>query len=169
MGQFIRGDQRERLIAMPVHLDCDRPLKTRLFSTEGFAQTPVELRIAGLPKAITCMHPLERNIAVAECEHGLSSASFHRVNASAFFLLIRVPGIEYNTIARFERRLKIDEALSILDPLHLSQIDPALLAEARVRQLLVVNAAEPAGVKAARKRHFQIVTRSAVDFRNRPF
>src|SRR5438552_7452505 len=149
---------------MPVHLDCDRPLKTRLFSTKRFPQTPVELPITRLPKAITDVHSIERNVAVPEPEAGFSSAFFHRVNASAFFLMVGISGIEYNSIARFERRLKIDEYFSILDALHLTKIYTALFSKPCVCEFLVVNAAKPAGVKAARKSHFQIVTAPPLDF-----
>src|SRR5437763_8832148 len=67
-------------------------------------------------------------------------------------------GIENHAIPVFEWRVKVDEHLSILDPLHLSQIDAALLAKTRMRQLLVVDPAKPAGIKSARKSHFQIIT-----------
>src|SRR5437588_7418130 len=164
MAQFIRGDQRERLLTTPVHLDCDRPLKTRLFAAERLAQTPVELRIAGLPESVARMDSLEGNVAVAERERGFRSAPFHRVNASAFFFLVGMPGIEHHAVPGFDRRVKLDEHLSILDPFHLSQVNSALLAKARMRQLLVVDAAKPAGVKATRKGHFQIVTAPALNF-----
>src|SRR5205823_11986765 len=109
-------------------------------------------------KAITDVHSIERNVAVPEPEAGFSSASFHRVNASAFFFLVGISGIEHHAVPGFERRAKVDEHLSILDPIHLSQIDAALLAKTRMRQLLVVDPAKPAGIESARKSHFQIIT-----------
>src|SRR5882762_1018651 len=153
---------------MPVNLDRDRTLETGLFSTERFAQPPIELRIAGFPKPITHMHAVERNVAVAERERRFRPACLDAVNPAALLFLVGVSGIEHHAIAWFERRFKMHDYLASLDPLHLTKIYTALFSKPRVRQFLIVDAAEPTGVKPPRKAHLKVVAKIFVDFGDRP-
>ena len=52
----------------------------------------------------------------------------------------------------------------VRNPRDFAEINPALFAETRVDERLVVVAAKPAGVKAARKSHLQVVARFAANF-----
>src|ERR1041385_8206825 len=84
---------------------------------------------------------------------------FDSIDPSAFLFFVRVTGVEHDSVARLERRLQTDDNLVPLDARHFAEINAAFFAEPRVDQLLVVDAAEPAGVEPARKGHFQIVLR----------
>src|SRR5438067_494343 len=87
---------------------------------------------------------------------------FDSVNAATFLFFIRVTGIEHDSVARLEWRLQTDANLVALDVGHFAQINAAFLAEAGVDELLVVDAAEPAGREPAREGHFEPVARRVV-------
>src|SRR5207249_7894074 len=89
MAQLIGCDQRQGLTAMPMHFDFNGALEAGFFSTECLAQTPVELRIAGLPEPVADMHLFEGNITLAKREGRFGSAHLNGVNSAAFLLLVR--------------------------------------------------------------------------------
>ena len=81
------------------------------------------------------------------------------VNAAAFFFFVRLARVEDHAVAGLDRRSEIQNYAIAHDFFDFAQKNPAFFAKARVDQFLVVDAAEPAGVKPARKGHFHLILR----------
>src|SRR5579859_3143962 len=78
---------------------------------------------------------------------------FDFVNSPALFFFFRLPRIEYNAIAFFKGAGEFDQHAVAKNLLYVTKKYAALFAETGVHELLVINAAEPAAVQAARKGH----------------
>ncbi len=70
---------------------------------------------------------------------------------------MRSSGVEDDAVAGFEGREQTEEDAAGGDAADFPQIDAAFFAEAGVDKALVVDAAKPAGMKAAGKGHFEVV------------
>src|SRR5678816_346545 len=75
----------------------------------------------------------------------------------AFLLLFGMPAVEDHAIAGLEWSDGPQAHPVAFDASHLAEKDTALLSKAGMNQFLVVDAAEPAGVKPAGKGHLQVV------------
>ena len=104
------------------------------------------------------MDAVEIHIALAEAEPGFRAARVHLINETALLFLIGRAGVEHHAVTWFQRAAELQRNLFVRDPGDLPQKHPALLPETRVNQFLIVVAAEPAGVKPARKSHLHVVT-----------
>src|SRR6185369_17463187 len=80
---------------------------------------------------------------------------FDLVNPSAFFLCFGFAGVEYDAIAGLERRLEADGDAVAAEAGDFAEVDAAFFSKPGVDQFLVVDAAEPAGIEAAREGHLQ--------------
>src|SRR5580658_6662041 len=109
------------------------------------------------------MDAAEIQIAMAESNERFTTARLERINKTAFFFFVRPAGVKDHAITRLERRLQFQRDAFARDARHVAKIDAAFLAKTRVHERLVVVAAEPAGIKSARKSHLQIVTRVAAN------
>ena len=96
-------------------------------------------------------------ITVAKAEERFLAARLERINEAAFLVLVGMARIKHHAIARLERGFQFQRDAFAMNAADLAEVHAALLSEARVDQFLIVVAAKPAGVKPARKRHFQIV------------
>ena len=72
--------------------------------------------------------------------------------------------VEYHAVAGLEWRPQSDENLLALDACHVAEENAAFLAKPRMDQFLVVDAAEPAGVKPPREGHLHFIF-TIYDFR----
>src|SRR5438309_1010868 len=172
---------------MSVHFHLDRPLEMWPVAGETLTQPPVQFGIARLPHFVADVNPREINVAAAEGEdltrwdghpaclplsghtvrmlcdrrqaRRLSYVDF--IDPSALLFFLRVAGVEHHAIARLDRREQMDENFPALDTRHFTEIDTALFTETGVDKFLIVDAAEPAGVKPAREGHLYFITRSA--------
>ena len=148
-----------------MHFDFDRPLKLRRIAGKTLAQSPVQFRIAGLPQLVTDVNAREINVAVAKTQS--SSVRFSRVSGlrtlSHLHTLVRLPLFPPVCRHRTPRRRRVSTGLRAgrtPSRKHLrdfAEKDAAFFPKARVDELLIVSAAEPAGVQAARKGHLHVV------------
>ena len=151
------------LPAQAVNFDFDRPLKFRRVAGKTLAQALVEFGIVGLPDFVADVDAQKINVAVAETQFGqFLAGNFETrfldfVNASAFLLFIRLAGVKNNAVAGFDRRGEIHDDAVAHNFFHFAEKHAALFAEARMDELLIVRAAEPAGEQPARKGHFHFV------------
>ena len=104
--------------------------------------------------------------AVPCCRSGQAGRlpCFDFMDAAALFLFFGMSCVEHHAVAGLERRLQFNKHLLALDARHLTEVNAAFLAKTRMDQLLVVDAAEPAGVKPAGKGHFHFIF-AICDFR----
>src|ERR1051325_12224035 len=80
--------------------------------------------------------------------HGtLGIANF--VDPPAFLLLVRSARVEHHSVAGFERGAQSHLHGFGLDARDFTEVHPALLAEACMNRLLILDASEPAAVKDA--------------------
>src|SRR4051812_41912403 len=99
------------------------------------------------------------DVATAKLQRRFCAAGLNPINASTFFGLVRMAGIEDHAVARLERPMQLQEDLFSLKAVNLSKEYAALFAKPGMDQFLVVGAAQPARVETPRKRHFHFVTR----------
>src|SRR5262249_36821567 len=80
------------------------------------------------------------------------------IDPPARFRFFRSAGVENNAVAALQWSSDPRDHAVAQHALDFADEYAALFAETRVDELLVVDAAEPAGVKPVRKRHFHRVT-----------
>src|SRR5438105_6651890 len=68
------------------------------------------------------------------------------IHTSTLLLLLRLASIENHPISGFERRFQVHQHTLASHLLDFAQVNPALFAETRVNELLVIDATEPASV-----------------------
>src|SRR6266481_2679354 len=140
-----------------MHFHCNRPLKFRCVPLKTLPQAFIQLRIACLPNFVAHMHLAEINITSPECQCAGSVGVFDLINSPALLLLLRPAGVKNNTIPSFERPFQLN-----LDPLtpnrcHLSEVNPSLLSESRMHELLVIDSSKPSAIQPSRKGHLHFV------------
>jgi len=89
---------------------------------------------------------------------------FDFINPAALFLLLGMSCVEHNAVARLESSLQFDKHLLAPNVRHVAEENAAFFAEPGMDQFLVVDAAEPAGVKPAGKGHLHFIF-TICDFR----
>src|SRR5439155_383909 len=98
------------------------------------------------------------DVAAAKGQDSLPLFNAYLVNPSALFFFFRVAGIENDSVSAFKRALQSDNNALAFNSENLSEVNATLFAEPPMHQLLIVNAAQPTGVEAARESHFHVVT-----------
>ena len=157
---FVTRNERQRFADETVNFNLNRALKFWRVARETLAQTLVEFGIVGFPNFIADVDAQKINAAVAETQFGQFLAGnfetrfLNFVNASAFLFFIRLAGVENNSIAEFHRHGEIYNHAVADNFFDFAKIDAAFFPKACVNEFLIINAAEPAGEKAARERHF---------------
>ena len=159
----IAHDHRQGRPRAAVRLDRDRPLEPDLVALKRLADAFLQRRIAGLPDAIPHVHPPEVDVALAKAQHGFRAVRFDLVDPAALLLVLRLPGVEHQSVAGLKRRDQAKRHAVRSDACHLAQEDTALRAEVRVNELLVVRATEPPGVETPRKSHGHRVVMFAME------
>ena len=99
---------------------------------------------------------LEKLVAVAEEKLRVSAFGFRVadfIHPPALLLFLGPPGIEDHAIAGLEGGFQTHHDRLAPHAGHFAEIHAAFLAEPRMDEFLVVDATEPAGVKAAAERH----------------
>ena len=167
-------NERERFAGSAMHLDFNGPLKFWRVTLEALAQSPVQFGVAGLPQFVADVDAGEINVAMAETQliqAGLAFRSkprFRRggdtapylqdfIHPPAFLVFLRFAGVEHHAVARFQRAFEPDGHAIAQHARDFAEKHAAFFAEARMDELLVVGAAEPAGVQAARKSHLHFI------------
>ncbi len=79
------------------------------------------------------------------------------IHPSAFLFFLWLAGVKHHAVAGFQRRFEFNYYGVAQNLFHFAEENATLFAEAGMDELLVVGAAEPAGVEAARKSHFHFV------------
>ena len=156
MAKFIARNQRQRFSGMTINLERSRPRELRRIALETLPPALLQFLIARLPQFVADMDAREIKVSVRELQFRVSGFGFRVsdfIDASAFLLFVRPTGIKHHAIAQFERRFELQLHRFVQHARHRAEIHTALLAEPRVDEFLVVDAAEPAGVKPARERH----------------
>src|SRR5687768_10786691 len=97
------------------------------------------------------MNAREVDVAVTETKPCVAPLAVHGINPAALLILVGMAGVEHHSVAGFERPFQLHGNAAAIDAPHFSEIHAALFAETRVDELLVINAAKPTRVKAARK------------------
>src|SRR5438094_5896531 len=97
------------------------------------------------------MHPAQIKIAPPKLKGRFGPVRLNRINPASFFFLFRMTGIEDHPIARFERTLQLHENSFSLQAADFAEKNAPLFSKAAMDQLLVINSAQPAGVKTARE------------------
>ncbi len=154
--EFVADEQGELLAGGAADFHDQRALKFWNIAFKGLTQAAVQFRIAGLPELVALMHTREVNTRT-ETEPGVLPMLFDTIDATAFFGRFRVAGVKYHTIAGFQRALQPEADSAAFDASDFAEVHAAFLAEAGMDELLVVDAAEPARVKPARKGHLHFV------------
>ncbi len=161
VADFIAQDQGERRAGVAVDFDGDGPLEARLIAVKAGAEAAVEFGVVGFPEPVADVDAGEVDVAVAEGErreHGRAGTRFlggDFVEAAAFLLFLGMRGIEDDPVAGLGGSFKAHRDAAVVDTFDATEIDTAFLAKAGVNKLLVVYAAKPAGIKAARETHFE--------------
>ena len=163
MAVLVPGDESQRRTRVAVDLEEKFAAKTDVVALEGLPHAAVEFGVVGLPHAVAGVDAGEVDVAAAEAQHRLAVAFVHVVDAAALFLLVGPAGVKNDAIARLGRALELEVHAVRTDPGDEAEEDAALGAEARVGQLLVLDATKPAGVESARESHFQVIERFAAD------
>ena len=158
MALAVPHDQGQRDSVAAVHFEAQRPGLAGRIALEGLAQVPVQFRIIGLPKPVSGLHPIEVHGPRAEGQFDEPVAQRpHTVDAAAFFREIGAPGVEADSVTGLERSFQAQADRVGPHRRHLAEVHPALLAEPRMGQRLVVDAPEPSRVEPAAEGHFQFV------------
>ena len=155
----IVGDQSEWGVYATVNFEGDGPLETNLITGESFAHFLIERGVVGFPNALACSNSRKINIAATETHHGFAGLGFDLVDSPAFFTCGGFAVVEDEAIAGFSRLEQLGVHGFALHAGDLSEIDAAFSAKAAVGEFLIVDAVEPAGVKATRKTHLEFVSR----------
>ena len=147
---------------MDFHLDG--PPKTRLVAFKTPAQPPVQFRVACFPKFVTDVDAREIKVVPTKAQFGnVGHWTSDFIHPPALFLCVGPAGIEPHSVARLQRPFQPHEHVVAAHAADFAEINAAFLPEAPVNEFLVVDAAQPAGVKAARKGHLHSITVVAAD------
>jgi len=73
-------------------------------------------------------------------------------------VFLRFAGVEHHAVARFQRTFEADENAIAQHARDFAEKHAAFLSETGMNELLIVGAAEPAGVQAAGEGHFHFVS-----------
>src|SRR6266536_2093211 len=131
MAQFVSNDERERLAGSTMNLDVDRALKFGLLAFKRRAQASIQLRIARLPDSVTGADSRQIEVVPPEPQFGQPPVSHsalpipHFIDPSTFFLFLRVPGIEHDSVAGLEGRLETTQHRVILDARRSAEVNAA--------------------------------------------
>ena len=121
-------------------------------------QTFVELLVLGLPEDRTGLHQRPVDVFAAEADERQTAAGgLESVDEATLLAFGRLALVEDDAVAGLERAFETHRHAVRGDVDDRAEVGAALLAEAGVDELLVVDAAEPARVQAARERHLHRV------------
>ena len=157
VAEFIAGNEGEGLPLKAVNFEIERALKPRLVSGIGLPNAAIEFGIAGFPNPVARLNTSEIDIVAAETESHLPCPFENLINAAALLWLVGIAAIEDDAVAGLHRAFARENNFIAADVADLADENAAFLAEAGMNQLLIVNAAEPAGVKAAGEAHLEVI------------
>src|ERR1035437_5037295 len=86
-----------------------------------------------------------------------SLSHFYFIHTPALLVFLWFAGIEYHAVARFQRAFEPDGHAIAQHARDFAEIHAAFFSKSRMDELLVVGAAEPAGVQAATESHLHVV------------
>ena len=95
------------------------------------------------------MNILKINISTTEAQKRFFTPILHGVHKTTLLLPVGMPGIKYHPITGFQWPLQFQHHQITLNPRNFTQKNTALFSKSRMRQFLVVDPPEPAGIKAA--------------------
>ena len=154
MPGLILSDEREGRARVPVYFEDDFATKADLVAFKSLPNPAIEGGVISFPDPIAEVDAGKIDVAFPEAQHRLAVVSIKVINTPTFFFLIGPAGIKDDAIARFGRTLELEGDAIAADLGDASQVDAAFGAEASVGKLLILHAAKPTGVEAARKPHF---------------
>src|SRR5688572_25581486 len=103
------------------------------------------------------MNAREVDVAVTETKPCVAPLAVHGINPAALLILVGMSGVKHHSVTGFERAFQLNHNPAAFNAPHFSKIHAPLFAKASMNKFLVVDAAKPARVKAARKAHLQVV------------
>src|SRR5437773_10322875 len=103
------------------------------------------------------MHFAEINIASSKCQRAAAVGVLNLINSPALLVVLRPTGVKNYPIAGSERAIEMNLHPFTLDGRDVSQINSSFLSEARMNELLVVDASKPSAVQPSGERHLHFV------------
>src|SRR5208283_6083649 len=141
VAKFVAGDKGERLAGSAVDFHVHRPLESGSVAGETLPQSALKLWVAGLPDFVPRVDSVEINVTTPKAEPGLRAVLDHRIDTSAFLVLVRMPGVEHHAVPGFERALQLEPDVLALYARDFPKINTTLFGKTRVDELLVIDPA----------------------------
>ena len=135
-------------------LGVERAAEVGLLAVPGIMQTLVEFLVLGLPEDRAGLHQRPVDVFAAEADERQAAAGgLESVDEAALFAFGRLALVEDHAVAGLEGAFEAHRHAVGGDVDDRTEVGAALLTEAGVNELLIIDAAEPARVQAARERH----------------
>ena len=148
----------QRLAETADDLGVQRPAVVGLLAVPGIMQTLVEFLVLGLPQDRAGLHQRPVDVFAAEADERQAAAGgLESVDETTLLAFGRLALVEDYAVAGLERAFEAHRHAVRGDVNDRAEVGAALLPEAGVDELLIVDAAEPARMQAARERHLHRV------------